>query len=335
MKGANWIAMFLGCVGWLLSTGAAAQMELRLASTVPAPAVQNKLIFDPWIERVNRDAKGAIHITNTFNAQANTGTVYDNVVAGVVDIGWVLHGFTPGKFPRSSVVQLPFETTTAEESTYALWRLFERGVISDEYKDVKVLALHGFPQAVLHSKKAIAGLDDIKGLKVRISSKVVADIVSSLGATPVSLSSVQAYQHLTRGLVDADMVQWTAVCFAKINEATNYHFEGGFGGQGGMIVINKATWEKLPQAGKDALMKHSGAELSALVGKLQDQISTECRDQTAKMPGQHISAPTDAVAQALRQAIQPAVKTWLDETPGGKDILQAYREEVAAYRKRK
>jgi TRAP-type C4-dicarboxylate transport system substrate-binding protein len=315
--------------------GAAAQVELRFASTVPAPAVQNKLIFDPWIEQVNRDAKGSIRITNTFNAMANVGTVYDNVVAGVVDIGWVLHGFTPGKFPRSSVVQLPFETSTSEESTYALWRLFERGIIADEYKDVQMLALHGFPQAVLHSKTPIRRIEDVKGLKIRISSKVLADVATSLNATPVSLSSVQAYQHLSRGVVDADLVQWTAVCFAKINEATSHHFEGVFGGQGAMIVMNKAAWDKLPQAGKEALRKHSGVELAAQLGRLQDRIHTECREQTSKMPGHHITAPSGADAQAWRQAIQPAVKAWLDTTPGGQDILNAYREEVAAYRKRR
>ena len=317
------------------SFGSLAQVELRMASTVPAPAIQNKLIFDPWIEQVNRDAKGALRITNTFNALANVGTVYDNVVAGVVDIGWVLHGFTPGKFPRSSVVQLPFETSTSEESTYALWKLFERGVIADEYKDVKMLALHGFPQAVLHAKTAIRRIDDVKGLKIRISSKVLADVATSLGATPVSLSSVQAYQHLSRGVVDADLVQWTAVCFAKINEATSFHFEGGFGGQGAMIVMNKSAWDKLPQAGKDALQKNSGASLAALAGKLQDRIHTECREQTSKMAGHQISAPAGAEGQAWRQAIQPAVKAWLDATPGGNEILQAYREEVAAYRKQR
>jgi len=306
-----------------------------MASTVPAPAIQNKLIFDPWIEQVNRDAKGAIRIINTYNTQANTGTVYDNVVAGVVDLGWVLHGFTPGKFPRSSVVQLPFETKTSEESTFALWRLFERGVVTDEYRDVQMLALHGFPQAVLHSKTPIRRLQDVKGLKVRISSKVLADVATNLGATPVSLSSVQAYQHLSRGVVDADLVQWTAVCFAKINEATTHHFEGEFGGQGAMIVMNKAAWDKLPPAGRDALLRNSGAELSAKLGKLQDQIHEECREQTAKLPGRQISAPSGAEAQAWQQAIQPAVKAWLDSTKGGDEVLKAYREEVAAYRKRR
>ncbi|HEX5690378.1 MAG TPA: TRAP transporter substrate-binding protein [Roseiflexaceae bacterium] len=318
-----------------LGNANAEQVNLRMATAIPQGAVQNTLIFDPWIEKVNNEAKGEVRITNTYASLVNVMTIYDAVSSGVVDIAWVLHGFTPGKFPKSSVVQLPFEATTADEASFALWRLFERGIIADEYKDVKVFGLHGFTQAAFHSKQPVLKLADIKGLKVRISSKILADVITQLGGTPVSLSSVQAYQHLSRGVVDADFVQWTIVCVARINEAAPYHLEGQLGGQGAMIIMNKAAWEKLSPAAKSVFEKNAGSEFSVANGKLQDKIHTDCREQTKKMPNQAFKEIDDKAVEEWKAAVAPVVRAWTEGTPGGKDILQAYRDELAAFKKRK
>lgn len=329
------LAFAAAIFGSMTATVAAEEVNLRLATAIHQSAVQNKLIFDPWVARLNEQGKGSIRVTNTYANLVNVMTVYDAVVNGVVDIAWILHGFTPGKFPKSSVIQLPFETNSAEEATFALWRLYERGLIADEYKDVKVLALHGFTQAVLHGKAPIRKMEDIKGLKTRISSKLLADVITALGGTPVSLSSVQAYQHLNRGLVDADFVQWTIVCVARINEATKFHLEGPLGGQGAMMIVNKAAWEKLSDAGRKVLERNSGIEFALDNGRLQDRIHSECREQTRKMPGQTIETIAPAELERWKTAINPVVEGWVNSTPNGKAILEAFREEVKAFRARK
>lgn len=307
-------------------------VKLRLGSTIAAPAVQNKLMFDPWIAKVNKESGGALEITNTYGNLANPMTAYDAVTSGSLDIAWVLHGFTPGRFPKSSVVQVPFESLTAVEATTAIWNLYEKGLIASEYKNVKVFAIHAFTQAVYHSKKAVTRMEDIKGVKTRISSRMLADMVTALGGVPVSLPSPTAYQFLANGVVDADFVQWTIVCVARINEIAKHHLEGPLGGQGAMFIMNLRKWKSLPKKAQETLEANSGRALSIQFGAVQDQIHTGCRDATSKMPGQHIVQISDAELARWEKAVAPVVQGWVKRTPDGAKILKAFRAEIKRYR---
>ena len=285
---------FILCAALLGMTASASLAEpvmLKFGTGTFPFVSQNKEIFEPWIKETNAAGKGIVKIVNTNNTLANVATIYDAVLNGVLDMAWILHGFVPGRFPKSSVVQLPFETTTAEEASVALWSLYKRGIIASEYENVHVLALHGFPQFALHSKKPIHTLENIQGVKTRISSKLSADIVRALGAQPISLPSTKAFQLLSRGTVEADAVAWTAVCIFKINEATSYHLDAPLGGQGAMFVVNKAAWEKLPEAAKKILTEHSSAKFARHNGVMEDKIGKGCRDKTAKQKNVHFAKP--------------------------------------------
>ena len=319
-------------LGLTASPSVAEPVVLKFATGTFPGVSQNTEIFEPWIKKMNAAGQGVVKIVNTNNTLANVATIYDALLKGVLDMAWILHGFVPGQFPKSSVVQLPFEVTTGEEASVALWSLFKRGIIADEYKDLHVLALHGFPQFALHSKKPIHTLEGFQGVKTRISSKVSADIVRALGAQPVSLPSTKAYQLLSRGTVNADAVAWTAVCIFKINEATDYHLNAPLGGQGAMFVVNKATWAKLPPAAKKILTEHSSAKFSRHNGVMEDKIGKDCRDKTAKMKNAHFAKLDGAESERWKKAATRASQIWLNETPNGQAILDAYREEVAKYR---
>ena len=319
-------------LGLTASPSLADSVVLKFATGTFPGVSQNIEIFEPWIKGMNAAGEGVVKIVNTNNSLANVATIYDALLKGVLDMAWILHGFVPGRFPKSSVVQLPFEVTTAEEASVALWNLYKRGVIASEYKDLHVLALHGFPQFALHSKKPIRTLEDFQGVKTRISSKVSADIVRALGAQPVSLPSTKAYQLLSRGTVNADAVAWTAVCIFKINEATDYHLNAPLGGQGAMFVVNKATWEKLSEAAKKILTDHSGATFARHNGMMEDKIGKDCRDKTAKKKNAHFAKLGEAESERWKKAAQSASQIWLNQTPNGQTVLDAYRGEVMKYR---
>ena len=74
----------------------------------------------------------------------------------------------------------------------------ENGFDKKEFKGAKLLSgfVHG--PGMLHSKKEIKSLSDIKGVKIRVGGGGVL-IAKSLGAVPVAMSATKAHESLQRG----------------------------------------------------------------------------------------------------------------------------------------
>src|SRR5437870_1246636 len=67
---------------------------------------------------------------------------YDFARTGQADIVWFLHGATPGRFPLTELIQLPYTVGSAEIGTKVLNDADLRGKYLDaEHKGVKVLLL--------------------------------------------------------------------------------------------------------------------------------------------------------------------------------------------------
>jgi TRAP-type C4-dicarboxylate transport system substrate-binding protein len=66
----------------------------------------------------------------------------------------------------------------------------------------KLLAQWPFPPQILFCKEPIEKLADLEGRKVRVNGAVISEMVSSWGATAVTLSGSEVYQAMQRGLVE-------------------------------------------------------------------------------------------------------------------------------------
>ena len=98
-------------------------------------------------------------------------------------------------------------------------------------------------------RKEIKGIDDLKGLKIRIPG-FGAEIFSHMGAVPQQLPGGEIYPALERGAIDA--AEWTVpyddekLGFYKV--APFYYYPGWWEpGPQLSFYVNKEQWEKLPR----------------------------------------------------------------------------------------
>ena len=66
----------------------------------------------------------------------------------------------------------------------------------------KVMTLWPFGPQVFYCNKPIKGLDDMKGLKVRVFTPSMAALIQNAGGTPVTLQFSEVYPSLQRGVAD-------------------------------------------------------------------------------------------------------------------------------------
>jgi TRAP-type transport system periplasmic protein len=304
--------------------------EIRFSSPSPPHTSYNVNVLEPWVTKVNAAAKGAIEIKLIEGfSLANQRNIYDRVVTDVVQMGWAIQSFFPGKFPRSEVAELPLVYDASTEGSLALWRMFASGLIAPEYQPVHVITLFAYPQNTLHATKPIKTLDDLKGVKIGAFGALRMKLVEAMGATPISVPPPQLYQSMSRGLITAMVMGYSAFPTFKLQEVTKFHLDVPLGGQPGMVFMNKDAYAKLPAAGKRAIDDNTGEAFSRLWGRVAEGQLVAGR-QLAEKTGQQVFNKISAADRALwATRFEPVYAAWAKSTPDGAKVLATFRAEVA------
>ncbi|MDH3235213.1 MAG: TRAP transporter substrate-binding protein [Alphaproteobacteria bacterium] len=318
----------------LAASAASAQdkpMVLKFAGWAP-PQINVNIVSQRWAKQVEAASGGTVKIQFFWNSIANARTVYDVVRTGVADIGWILQPLVRGKFRKTSVVALPFLVRNSTEGSVALWNLYSKGLISGEYDQVKPLGIAALPPSIIHSRRPVARLADVEGMKFRIAGRVNAQMISTLKATGVQMAITGVYQAMSKGVINGSISPWLGFTAFKHQEVTTHHVEVPMGAIAGMTAMNNQTWARLPAKAKAAFTKYSFAKLSRDYGEICDKDVAFNRGKVAGLKGHKIVSFSKAEIASMKSRFKPIEAAWVKSTPGGAKILGAMNEELAKFR---
>src|SRR5262245_2063504 len=223
--------------------------EMKLAYFVGDQHAMSQWLIK-WSEKLERDSGGRIAVKRFPASQM--GPVqqhYDFARTGQADIVWFLHGATPGRFPLTELIQVPYLVGSAEIGTKVLNDPELRNKYLDaEHKGVKVLLLLTHQPGNVHTtRKPIRRVEDMKGLRIRFASPTIRDFVAALGGTPVGVLPTEQVEQLQKGTIDGVFIDYGGAGIAfKMGGVLKYSTEmysyvSSFG-----VVMNEATWKGLP-----------------------------------------------------------------------------------------
>lgn len=244
------ISVFLTGVvlGFSAPTMAQDTINLRLSSFVPPMHFMNQRILEPWVKTVEERTNGRIKIKiYAGGALGKPQDQYDMAVRGVADITWGILAYTPGRFPLVTVMELPFMSPNAEIGSRMVQRLYDSGLLKEEFKDIKLLALAMPPTMDLHSNKnLVKTLGELKGMKVRTPSAMIGKLIKKWGGVPVAMPAPEVYLSLERGVIDAIFFDPLTLMGMRCNEVTKYHTRVGISTTVVFFAMNKKAWNELP-----------------------------------------------------------------------------------------
>ena len=308
---------------------AAEPVTLKFGFYPPATSYVNTEGLSPWIDAVVKASDGTLAIKlyagPTLGSERN---MYERALADVAQIAYSTLGPLAAQFPRTQVTGLPFLSSNTETSAVAMWRVYMRGLFGHEFDKVRPLALFNFPTAYLHTNKPIRTLDDLKGLKIAVSSRVSADVMVALGASPVTLAPTEFYQALERGLADGVAVSWTAVKTFKLDEVTKFHLEVPLGEAPVFVFMNKTAYGALPAKAKGAIDRYSGEGFSRKLGANNHAQGIEEGKRVAAKEGHTVTRLSPDQYALWKARIEPIIVAWTQQAPEGATVLAAYREEL-------
>jgi TRAP-type transport system periplasmic protein len=333
----------MGAVAALAVTGTAmAQtVTLRLHQMLPPQATIPAKAIVPWAQKVEAESGGRIKV-QLFHAMQLGGAppqLFDQARDGVVDLTWTVLGYTPGRFPKTEVFELPFMSSSAESSSKAIQEYVEK-FAADEFKDVKLIAVHTHGPGLFHTKQPVTGLETLRGMKVRGGSRIINNMLVKLGATPVGMPVPAVTEALSKGVIDGTTIPWEVTPSLKVTELVKNHTT--FAGKEGLYTqtfafsMNKAAYEKLPPDLKKVIDNNSGQVAATLFGKAMDDGDKVGRDIAVKA-GNKITELELAEVQRWRRTASTVETDWINEVKGkgidGAKLASEARALIAKYNK--
>ena len=298
----------------------AAEVTLRLHQFLPPQATIPVKAITPWAKKVEKESGGRIKVQQfpAMQLGGKPSDLYDQAKDGVVDIVWTVLGYTPGRFPKTEAFELPFMTGNAEAGSRA-FQDFVQKYAMDEFKDVKLLAVHVHGPGLFHSREPITKLEDLKGMKVRGGSRVINIMLQQLGAEPVGMPVPSVGEALSKGVISATTIPWEVVPAVKVQQIVKNHTQ--FSGDTGLytqtfgFLMNQASYDKLPEDLKKVIDANSGMETAALFGRAMDEGDKAGLAATKAAGGNIVTLDAEQTAR-WKRAASGTRAVWFKEVAG-------------------
>ncbi len=324
------LAAYCALVAW--PSGAAAQTSLTFGSTLPLFGAGMTDIVVPWMRAIEGDSGGTVKFKEFYGGQLiqNPAKEYDAVINGITDATILVTPFTQQVFPDSSIFALPSVVQSAVEAADGGWKMHEAGLLRGMDK-LYVAAVYSNDPGAIHFAKKQTSLDQMKGLKIRVSGPAEAALVQALGGAPVGMNVMEAAEGLSRGLYDGTLNGWGANSSYRITPVLKSHFDLSLGVRQFLLVISRSAYDALPDKAKRAVDKNSGLDLSLRLGKALDAEGIKERAE-AREKGAMV-ALSDADKAKLDGIFKPVIDKWIADTPDGAKKMAFLQQRLVEFRK--
>jgi TRAP-type C4-dicarboxylate transport system substrate-binding protein len=329
----------------LMASSAAAQaaeVVLRLHQMLPPQATIPSKVLAPWAEKVKKESGGklVVELYPSMQLGGKPSDLLDQVRDGVVDLTWTLFGYTPGRYPKTEAFELPFIMTSATATSMAFQEYYETQMRKDkELRGLHILAVHTHGPGLLHTRdKAIEKLEDMNGLKLRGTSRVINEMLSSLGASPIGMPVPAVPEALSKGVIDGTVIPFEVAPPLKIPELAPYHteFDGKYGLYTGTFVfaMSEESYRSLPAELRKVIDNNSGMELAKWLGQTMD--AGDVRGRKLADKAGNTTVKLDAAETARwRNVSEKVTKGWIDEMDkkglNGSELYKSARALIEKY----
>jgi TRAP-type C4-dicarboxylate transport system substrate-binding protein len=219
--------------------------------------------------------------------------------------------------PLADVITLPsLPIKSAEKGSEVLWKLYEKyPSIQNHFKDVHVLMLWtSHPYILITTKKQVKTLEDIKGLKIRVTGGPPTEQMRALGAVPVLMPMPDTYLALDKGVIDGMGAPWEPILAHRLYEVVKYYTIVPLSAVYFSMPINKQKWESLPKDVQDGIASVSGLEGAKFWGRNFFDRVEGAVDETVKKGGYTMvkyTVPPEEVERWTKVAGMPIWKEWI------------------------
>ena len=313
----------------------ALSQTLTVSMWVPPQHVFYRDVFQPLGADLEKATSGRVKFSFLAKAVAAPQGTADAVRDGLADISFIIHGFTPGRFPLTKLAEIPLLSDSSETLSVAYHRVYEKHFASaNEHKGLKVLAMFTLtPTQIMTKSKPVRSLADLSGTKLRVAGGISADVAGALGATPVVKPVTDTYELLAGGVVDGTVIPVEGYALFNLKGQIRHVtiIPGGMGNTSVAAIMNPDAFNRLSTEDRSAFERLLGEALARRAGNAEDRVSRDGRDTIVK-DGIAIGNADPSLLEAIRTKSADVERAWLAEAKArgadGAKALADLREEI-------
>ena len=121
----------------------------------------------------------------------------------MADIGWIVYGYTPGKFEATKIVEMPGNTGNAQEMSIAFQKTHEKFLAAaKEAKGVQVLANYTHGPGHTNTVAEVTSYKDVVGMKLRVGGGDGKDVGAALRVAGVNMAAPAVNEPISSGVAE-------------------------------------------------------------------------------------------------------------------------------------
>jgi TRAP-type transport system periplasmic protein len=291
-------------------------------------------VLQGWATEVEKATNGRVKFTMLPKHPSAPPGTFDAVRDGLVDLSYVTASYTPARHVLPLMPELPGagETSLVNSVAYSRihWKYFHK---VGEYKGVKLLGVFTHGPGQMFTKRPVATIADVQGLKIRTGGGIAEAVAKALGASAFVKPAPESYELLKSGVADGVFFPMESIISFKLDTVLEQAtlFPGGMYSSAFGFFMNEDKWNKLPKQDQAAIEKIAGEHIARLAGKSWDDADVKGLEALKKSGVKIVNASPELVAEVKKRSA-PIVEDWIKQASAkGVDaarILAEFREEL-------
>ena len=315
------------CASLLMGTALICQAQTKwdLPTAYPTSNFVTENIIQ-FVQDVDKASGGKLKISVHANASLFKATEIKRAVqGGQVQIGEVLFLAYENEWPIYGLEGLPYLARGYREA-FRLYQI-QKPLLEKKLNEqgMQLLFSVAWPPHGIYTKREIASVADMKGLKWRAYSPTTAKMADLFGGQPVTIQQAELTQALATGMVDSYMSSSATGVDTKTYEQLNRWYDMQILLPKTAVIVSKSAFNSLDKPTQDALLKMS--EVAEKRGWKASEEKNEGFKKTLTANGMKVLAPSPKLATDFQQLGAIILTDWLTKAgPEGKAVIDSYRK---------
>jgi TRAP-type C4-dicarboxylate transport system substrate-binding protein len=296
-------------------TRAGDTIVLRYTAHIPNSHGLYGRVFLPWEELLTERTGGRIvweHYVDALLHGALDG--FKAIHSGITDYTHAYATYQPGSFHLTHGLQLPFLFSTPAIASLVSEELYPQ-YWKSEYENMGVYLAHCDATTAydIISKTPIRTPGDIRGLKVRSTGGLMADIIREIGAIPVVIAAAETYTAFQRGIIDVVALGVPDMAAYRLYETGSYCLRIGLTHTVLQYCLNPRTFDALPEDLRLTLYNVFRFRGQVAHQNYYGSVALETALNRLVEGGVEIIDPTPDERQAWADAVRPTEERFIEE----------------------
>ncbi|WP_300458124.1 TRAP transporter substrate-binding protein DctP [Desulfobacula sp.] len=293
-----------------------------------------------WAEQITMRTDGNLKFQFFYGGVLGKGKdQLDGLKYGIFDVGPILPAYDPAKSPLWTIPYIPW---AIPDPWVRMMSVNEVSRLPEMKKELEMWdTMFLFPYAlgdIYHlwtTKKPVAGINDLKGLKIR-SLGEMAKSLNAIGSSPVSVPMPEVYDALSKGIFDGGCFATAPVMGYKLYEVCKFKSTIRLGMGGPIWVMKKSVFEKLPDQMKKVIQDVS-LEMAKHMAEKEVEFLKKADDAFKSAHVKILNFPAEDQREYEKIAVMPVIEDWIKdkEKKGleGRKVWETLKDAALRYEK--